>query len=60
MRTMVKPWAQGPPKMRPPESVEPEPDVTPDLPSTSLSSQDGAEPVSPPQPDSSLEDMALP
>lgn len=38
---MIKPWAAAPPKLRAPEVVEIEPHVSADLPSTSLSSQDG-------------------
>jgi hypothetical protein len=45
----LKAWSAAPPRLRPePEVVERQPDVPPALISTSLSSQDGAEPAAPP------------
>jgi hypothetical protein len=46
----LKPWSAPAPKLRPAQPEQPEPDVPTALVSTSLSSQDGPEPVDGPPP----------
>ncbi|HEX2040089.1 MAG TPA: hypothetical protein VHF47_10205 [Acidimicrobiales bacterium] len=41
----IKPWTAPPPKLRPPEPLEPKPEVPASLVSTAYSSQDGPEPA---------------